>query len=276
VELNGEVRQLDYLTPVAFDRAVLHKYYADTSKYSVRDGTISCGSLWSARVDLNHDDKVVAYLGDLEEDLDYEEKLHWRQFNLASGAQISKVAYARDFAVQFANPTELSLQFRQQYEWLSRKLRERQECPLWRSLDSQDEHCLEALKIPLTNGQSEFDQEISNLSKVLIEYVNVDGLKRADDKIDSKEREIRTLGTYLEHKTGKTLNEEFSIVIEIWKLRQGSAHAKGSEYQDALSRLGYEEGNRIELFRTILKRVIAMMKWLAVLLLPEQDRLAGS
>jgi hypothetical protein len=63
-----------YLTPVFFRTEVLSKYYADPQKYSVEDGYLRCGGLWGVRVDNDHPDYVVVWLGDLGRDLSESER----------------------------------------------------------------------------------------------------------------------------------------------------------------------------------------------------------
>src|SRR5262249_48939339 len=70
-----------YLTPVHFRRDVLQKYYDNPQKYTVSDGNISCGALWSIRIDNDHPDGVVVWLGDLGRDLSEEERLYWKHYN---------------------------------------------------------------------------------------------------------------------------------------------------------------------------------------------------
>lgn len=50
-----------YLTPVHFRRDVLAPYYARADLYHVMDGHVRCGDLWSMAVDLDHEDRVIAY-----------------------------------------------------------------------------------------------------------------------------------------------------------------------------------------------------------------------
>lgn len=61
-----------YLTAVSFRKSVLDKYYQQSSKFSVSDGILRCGYLWTMYLDNHHDDKVCAWLGDLGRDLPYE------------------------------------------------------------------------------------------------------------------------------------------------------------------------------------------------------------
>jgi hypothetical protein len=61
-----------YLTRVFFKREVLEKYYNDP-KYTVHDGHLSCGHMWSMYMDNNLKNYVSVYLGDLGRDLPFEE-----------------------------------------------------------------------------------------------------------------------------------------------------------------------------------------------------------
>lgn len=71
-----------YLTPIYFRREVLAKYFAEPERYKVSDGQLTCLSLWSCQIDNDLDSHVVVFLGDLGRDLPYDERLHWRQFNV--------------------------------------------------------------------------------------------------------------------------------------------------------------------------------------------------
>ena len=86
-----------FLTPVFFRMEVLAKYYAQPDKFEVQDGYLSCGHLWGLRLDNDHHEFVVVYLGDLGETLSYDEQMYWRSFNVPPRGSISAVAYKRGF-----------------------------------------------------------------------------------------------------------------------------------------------------------------------------------
>ena len=92
-----------YLTPVYFRREVLAKYFAEPERYEVSDGRLTCLSLWSCQIDNDLEAHVVVFLGDLGRDLPYEERLHWRQFNVAPEGGVSETNFRRSFLAQFAD-----------------------------------------------------------------------------------------------------------------------------------------------------------------------------
>jgi hypothetical protein len=71
-----------YLTRVFFQREVLRKYYENSDQYEVGDGDIECQGMWHLRVDNNHPEHVVVFLGDLGRDLPTSEQRHWRHYNI--------------------------------------------------------------------------------------------------------------------------------------------------------------------------------------------------
>jgi hypothetical protein len=100
-----------YLTPVCFRKEVLSKYYAQPEKYTVNDGYLSCGAVWSLYIDNNHPEAVMVFLGDLGR-LSHTEQMYWRGFNLPSG-KMSRVAFKRSILGQFEDPQTADLYFKQ-------------------------------------------------------------------------------------------------------------------------------------------------------------------
>ena len=83
-----------YLTQVFFRRLVLDKYRSEPSKYRVDDGHISCGDLWSLRIDNNHSDYVIVLLGDLGR-LAVNEQAYWNSHNKSPDGGLSRAAQGR-------------------------------------------------------------------------------------------------------------------------------------------------------------------------------------
>ena len=111
--VNSETRT--YLTPVYFRREVLAKYYPEPERYSVSDGRLRCLHLWSCHIDNDLDSYIVVFLGDLGRDLPYEERLHWRQFNVLPDGGVSETNFRRSILAQPADPKAPDLRFRHEY-----------------------------------------------------------------------------------------------------------------------------------------------------------------
>lgn len=109
----------NYLTAVHFRKQVLDKYYQMPGKYSVEDSILSCGSLWAITMDNHHDDRVVAWLGDLGRDLPYEEQLHWRSHNIPPTGGVSETFFRRQLLAQFTDSDRPEHLFQQRFRELS-------------------------------------------------------------------------------------------------------------------------------------------------------------
>ena len=113
-----------YLTPVYFRREVLKRYYEHPARYSMRDGYLSCGSLWGTHLDNNHPDHVMVFLGDLGRDLPESERTYWQTFNMAPTGAPSETLVRRAFLGQWANPQAPDLRFKSTYGRFNKKWQE--------------------------------------------------------------------------------------------------------------------------------------------------------
>lgn len=105
----------NYVTPVFFKREVLEKYYANSEKYSVRDGNLYCGGLWSLRLDNNHEKYVIVMLGYLGL-LPLSKQQYWRSFNVKPDGTFSEVTLKRGFAAEWTDPSMKDLVFKGKFE----------------------------------------------------------------------------------------------------------------------------------------------------------------
>jgi hypothetical protein len=162
-----------YLTPVFFRAEVLSKYYADPRKYSVEDGYRRCGGLWGLRMDNDHTDYVVVFLGDLGRDLSETERSYWLSFNIApEGRRISQTAVKRSFRAVFADPAKPDLVFKHEYKRFNRTFRESTGWDFFLPLHDDDEHFLTGLRLLSKDNQAELDSQLIALTKLLVDSLN--------------------------------------------------------------------------------------------------------
>ena len=95
-----------FLRPVYFRRTVLDKYYSEPSKYVVEDRFLRCGDLWGIRMDNNHSDYVIVYLGDLGRDLPTKEQKHWKFYNVASDGAMTGSYFRQSICAEFVGPDD--------------------------------------------------------------------------------------------------------------------------------------------------------------------------
>lgn len=218
-----------YLTPVFFKKIVLNKYYAEPNKYTVTDGNLFCGGLWGLPIDNNHPDYIVVFLGDLGR-LTYLEQMHWRAHNVAVQENISRTSFERNIKGVFFDPESVDLIFKQKIRFFKKKWIQKFQWSLFREMSPDDLHHFTTLRIPITNEQSEFDQQVLSLVKVLIDSLNEAELAK---KITPKkgDRGINKLKAFFEL-NGTDFSEEIQFLRNLQELRSaGAAHLKGSNYE---------------------------------------------
>jgi hypothetical protein len=219
-----------YLTPVWFTREVLAKYYNDPNKFSVEDSYLRCGSLWGIQIDNNLPEHVVVYLGDLGRDLDYEEQTYWRHFNAPpAGRQTSETNFRRSFLAQFADPQAPDLIFKQSYTELNEVWTEKFGWPIFRPLHEGDTHILTQLRVPLSEGIGEFENQVLFLVKLLIDSLNDAELAKASVGALSNEKSISKFQRYLKAQQYPCIDRDIGLLRTLQDLRSsGAAHAKGA------------------------------------------------
>jgi hypothetical protein len=166
-----------YLTPVCFRKEVLNKYYAQPEKYTVTDGYLACGAVWSLYIDNNHPDAVMVFLGDLGH-LSHTEQMYWRGFNLSSRGTMSRVAFRRSIMGQFADPQTPDLYFKQRFGIFNEYWKKKFGWELFKPLTGKDEYAFKILRKPLTNDIREFDEQVATLTKVFIDSLNEKELEK--------------------------------------------------------------------------------------------------
>ena len=259
-----------YLTPVFFRREVLAKYYANPEKYSVEDGYLRCAGLWGLRMDNNHPNYVIAFLGDLGRDLPHSEQLYWRSFNTLPEGGVSEVCFRRGFLAQFADPQSPDLRFKYLFERLQRRW---QECFGWQlflPLSDEDSHFYTTLRVPLTNDQAEFDSQVLALTKILVDSINEKRLAAELGGTHANERGISKLERFLEQRQLPERANCIAFLRALQDLRSsGVAHRKGRKYDKVSARFGIGEKDLRRVFKDILSQATDLIIALSKLLPPD-------
>ncbi|MPM78402.1 hypothetical protein SDC9_125413 [bioreactor metagenome] len=156
-----------------YNAAVLNKYYSKPEVYSIEDGIIRCGSLWSLYIDNHNVGYVSAYLGDLGRDLPSEQEQHyWRGFNKIIDGKLSETKYKRDFLAQTTDSESPDFIFKNLYTKVNTSFKNKFGWPIFLPLDEQDVYNFESLRIPINNSIAEMDMLVLSLVKVLLDSLN--------------------------------------------------------------------------------------------------------
>lgn len=254
-----------YLTPVHFRKTVLDKYYKQSSKFAVQDNHLYCGSLWGLQIDNHHSDKVCVWLGDLGRDLPYEEQLHWKSHNIAPVGNVSDVYYRRQILAEFTDSNQPDHIFKGLYTALNDACNKKLTWQLLLPLSQEDLHHLSLIRIPATEEQSDFDELILALTKILVDSLNEKQLNKlipAEDRPNIK-GSIGRLEKVLQVLNINDHEEHIGFLRKLQNLRSsGAAHRKGSGYQKIASEFGITSSSLIAVFEEILRKANDSLEFL--------------
>ncbi len=177
------------LTPVFFRPEVLQKYKADADKYTIRDRTIGCRGSWYLKsYDINDAGQVHAYLIDLSR-LPHEEQMHWKLHNEAPKTGISERAFVEDFQGAWHDEYEPLDCLKESLGTL-----DRQDAKWWAL---SDDTYLDRVQYPVSASQQEWEAELGNLHRLLVEGLNQAHLKAVAQEtgqpIDPRFRSLKLL-----------------------------------------------------------------------------------
>ncbi|HEV7517659.1 MAG TPA: hypothetical protein VGR07_15270 [Thermoanaerobaculia bacterium] len=259
--LGGDPGAPNYLTPVYFRREVLAKYYAEPERYSVTNGQLTCLNLWSCQIDNDLDFHVVMFLGDLGRDLPYDEQLHWRQFNVAPEGGVSEINFRRSFLAQFTEARAPDMRFRHEYSDLMRDWERAHGWPLFLAPLAGDAHLINTVRIPVTNSQVEFDEQVGHLTKLLVDSLNEKELAARAGVLEEKAKGISKLAGFLEMTQFPERLSIVQLLRDLQALRStGSAHRKGSAYEKSIAKLGIDPTRRPDAVRRLLEEATAALR----------------
>jgi hypothetical protein len=230
------------LRPIFFRREVLQKYYSNPDRYAVEDGQVSCAGIWHCRIDNNHPKYVIVHLCDLGTKLPEEELPYWKTFNVAPDGTFSDVHVWRAFHAVFTDPQLSDLVFKQAFQQFQQDWETKMGWPLFKPLAEGDAHHFKTLRIPLTADQKEFDEQVLSLAKLLVDSINEKGITGTGITVAAGKKGISKLEEFLRVKGMHGYEAAIKFLRDLWDLRMGSGHRKGSkkksEYQRAREAFG--------------------------------------
>ena len=266
-----------FLTPVHFDKQVLDKYYQQPSKYNVDAWSLRCGSLWHMWIDKNHDDKVCVWLGHLGERLPYKEQLHWRTHNIPPQGGVSKAFFDCGIKGKAAKSDRPEHLFKEHYHELQEVCKKSLGWQLLLPLDPADDYHFQGLRIPATDEQRDFDGLVLSLTKILIDSLNQEELKKLispkqkenlnSDQKENLKRSIGCLEIALSSCGIEDNAEQVAFLRKLQSLRSSSAaHRKGRNYKKIAKDFGVESRRLRDVFTGIIWQALDVLDYFIFLI----------
>lgn len=262
-----------YLTPVYFRPEVLAKYYAEPAKYTVEDGGLRCGGLWHLRMDNDHSDYIVVWLGDLGQDLHQQERDYWLSFNISpAGRKISRTNFKRAFLAEFADPSRPDLVFKSNYADFCVSFKSLMGWDFFLPLHPDDEHLLTALHLPMKDNQAEFDSQLIALTKIIVDSLNEKAISKDVATIAKDDKSITKLEKFFSSIGASGYEGHIEFLRVLQNLRSvGAAHRKGSNYDKVVADLQLKDEGHQLVFGKLLNAANEFIQYLQKLFLPEEN-----
>lgn len=253
-----------YLTRVYFTPAVLNRYTAQPSRYQIGAGRLSCNGLWGISIGTNPEGLVEAYLGDLGRDLPASERDYWASFNTAPVGGRDELRYRRDILNQWIDgppePVRDLFAARARFdEAMTTLLGE----PVFTTWEAADQVAFEGLYLPNTDEQAETDQLIMRLAKGVVDYLNVNALRKLAGVTDPKRTSINCLEDWVLEREADVA-ELVTPIRTVQRLRSGgAAHVRGSNWDKTLQQASLADLSPQQLFEQVLTRATDSLNALA-------------
>lgn len=214
-------------TPVFFKPEVLKKYYDDTNLYTVTSDRLACGQKWDVEIHTDETDRVMVYLGDIGRFIPKTHHPHWRSYNIPPTRRMSMAAAQRDFFNIPAEADNPEHQFKNAYDDLQSVWRAACGWSLHRPLEGDDAGIIKRLRIPVNDTPAEFEAQILNLTRLLIDSLNEKEMDNQLTRVEG-ERGIAKLKRFFE-KAGYVHGErDIDFLKKLQKLRsKNAAHVSG-------------------------------------------------
>jgi hypothetical protein len=263
VTLDGDS---DDSTVLCFRREVLRRYYDEPSRFTISEDFLSeNGYCWRLKFWPLPSEVVGVSLKHLRLDLPYQERLHWKQYNIVPSDRFSSSDRQKENEAWRNEPEYVVGAFKDRLQCFRRLWHARKGWDLFRSLGAGDEYALNALHTPMVNDQKEFDDQILNLTRLLIESINDKEIDRAVESGEN-DKSIRKLELYLAKLSESIVVEPGStewcvkFLRDLRKLRNGVAHRKSSkDYGKALRRFDPRGTDLVCAFKNILTEAIVLL-----------------
>jgi hypothetical protein len=109
----------------------------------------------------------------------------------------------------------------------------------------------------VTNSQAELDEQIGDLTKLLVDSLNEMELAARSDSLDEGAKGITKLERFLERIGFPERQLFIQLLPNLQALRSaGSAHRKGSAYGKTLAKLGLDPARKADLVRRFLEEAV--------------------
>lgn len=224
-----------YDTPVLFKREVLLQYY-ESEVYDIRDGCLSCGALWSVKLNNLSLEYISVNLGNIGLCIPRDHWDHWKAYNISPVEYLGGEVILGLSSEQSLDDENPEYCFKKAYADLQIMWEKAWGWRLHRSLQGFDASVLSRLRIPVNNEEGEFRSQLINLALTLVDSLNEKQLVQELSGV-SDEKGIAKLHRFLEECGYEFVDQDLDTLKKVQRMRSKiGAHNLGNSGQSYLQK----------------------------------------
>ena len=253
-----------FLTPVYFQRKVLERYNGDARNYTVTDSMITFLNEWSIPFNINKENIVSVWLGDLGR-IPYEEQQYWKAYNIPPKGGMDQKFIDRQLKNVWTDPSRLESKLVPALNKMNAIISEKYDDIIFKVLSDADKEIYNTFMLPTNYSMPEYQSFLMKLCKLVSESINVSLIKKVmgDDFDETVKGSILLLGMFLEF---VGIDKERRISTSIKKVQDSRNKLAGhsgsfKEYNKVWGREKDEKINSIADARTLLEDIISSIEY---------------
>ena len=223
-----------YYTPVFFKREVLLRYY-NSGECDIRDGSLSCGELWSVKLNNSSLEYVSVNLGDIGLCIPRDHWDHWKAYNIAPVGNLGGQGNRGLSSAQSPDGQNPEYSFKKAYVDLQILWKKAWGWPLHRPQEGLDASVLSRLRVPVNNTEAEFRRLLVDLALTLIDSLNEKQLVKGLSA-EPEEKGIAKLDRFLKEYGYKSVDADIATLKTVQGMRSKiGAHSLGKSGEKYLN-----------------------------------------
>jgi len=253
-----------FLTPVYFKIQVLDRYKNDSRNYTITDSTITFLSEWSIPFNVNKENIVSVWLGDLGR-IPYEEQQYWKAYNIPPKGGMDQKFIDRQLRNKWTDASRIESKLVPTLNKLNAIISEKYGDVIFKVLSDADKEIYNSFMLPTNYSMPEYQSFLLKLCKLVSESINTSLIKKSmgEDFDENVKGSVLQLGMFLEY---IGIDKERKISSSIKKVQDSRNKLAGhsaslKEYNKVWGREKDEKINSIADARNLLENIISSIEY---------------
>ena len=243
---------------------VLDRYKNDSRNYTITDSTINFLSEWSIPFNVNKENIVSVWLGDLGR-IPYKEQQYWKAYNIPPKGGMDQKFIDRQLRNKWTDASRIESKLVPTLNKLNAIISEKYGDVIFKVLSDADKEIYNTFMLPTNYSMPEYQSFLLKLCKLVSESINTSLIKKSmgENFDENVKGSVLQLGMFLEH---IGIDKERKISSSIKKVQDSRNKLAGhsaslKEYNKVWGREKDEKINSIADARKLLENIISSIEY---------------